>query len=55
MSTQLANDTGGRDRHTGNPVGDRQPLTSRDGRAVIDEFTGLKWITVEPLKQQYPV
>ena len=26
-----------------------------DGRAVIDEFTELKWITVEPLKQQYPV
>ncbi|QRR32467.1 aldehyde dehydrogenase [Hydrogenophaga sp. YM1] len=26
-----------------------------DGRAVIDEFTELKWITLEPLKQQYPV
>jgi len=26
-----------------------------DGRALIDEFTELKWITVEPLKQQYPV
>ena len=25
-----------------------------DGRAVIDEFTELKWITVEPLVQQYP-
>ena len=26
-----------------------------DGRAVIDEFTELKWITVEPSAQQYPV
>ena len=26
-----------------------------DGRAVIDEFTELKWITVEPSVQQYPV
>jgi salicylaldehyde dehydrogenase len=26
-----------------------------DGRAVIDEFTEVKWITIEPLKQQYPV
>ena len=26
-----------------------------DGRAVIDEFTELKWITLEPLVQQYPV
>ena len=26
-----------------------------DGRAVIDEFTELKWITIEPLKQQYPI
>ena len=25
-----------------------------DGRAVIDEFTELKWVTIEPLKQQYP-
>jgi acyl-CoA reductase-like NAD-dependent aldehyde dehydrogenase len=25
-----------------------------DGRAVIDEFTELKWITIEPLKQDYP-
>lgn len=25
-----------------------------DGRAVIDEFTELKWITIEPLKQEYP-
>lgn len=25
------------------------------GRAVIDEFTELKWITLEPLKQDYPV
>ena len=25
-----------------------------DGRAVIDEFTELKWITIEPLSQQYP-
>ena len=25
-----------------------------DGRAVIDEFTELKWITVEPADQQYP-
>lgn len=25
-----------------------------DGRAVIDEFTELKWITVEPSDQQYP-
>lgn len=26
-----------------------------DGRAVIDEFTELKWITLEPAGQQYPV
>jgi acyl-CoA reductase-like NAD-dependent aldehyde dehydrogenase len=26
-----------------------------DGRAVIDEFTELKWITLEPSGQQYPV
>jgi acyl-CoA reductase-like NAD-dependent aldehyde dehydrogenase len=26
-----------------------------DGRAVIDEFTELKWITIEPSVQQYPV
>jgi acyl-CoA reductase-like NAD-dependent aldehyde dehydrogenase len=26
-----------------------------DGRAVIDEFTELKWITVEPAVQHYPV
>lgn len=26
-----------------------------DGRAVIDEFTELKWITVEPSVQNYPV
>ena len=26
-----------------------------DGKAVIDEFTELKWITLEPLVQQYPV
>jgi len=26
-----------------------------DGRAVIDEFTELKWITIEPASQQYPV
>jgi acyl-CoA reductase-like NAD-dependent aldehyde dehydrogenase len=26
-----------------------------DGRAVIDEFTELKWLTVEPSVQQYPV
>jgi salicylaldehyde dehydrogenase len=26
-----------------------------DGRAVIDEFTELKWITIEPKVQQYPV
>jgi acyl-CoA reductase-like NAD-dependent aldehyde dehydrogenase len=25
------------------------------GRAVIDEFTELKWITIEPSVQQYPV
>ncbi len=25
-----------------------------DGRAVIDEFTDLKWITIEPEGQQYP-
>lgn len=25
-----------------------------DGRAVIDEFTELKWITIEPSVQQYP-
>ena len=26
-----------------------------DGRAVIDEFTELKWVTIEPSVQQYPV
>lgn len=26
-----------------------------DGRAVIDEFTELKWVTIEPSDQQYPV
>jgi acyl-CoA reductase-like NAD-dependent aldehyde dehydrogenase len=26
-----------------------------DGRAVIDEFTELKWVTVEPAGQAYPV
>jgi acyl-CoA reductase-like NAD-dependent aldehyde dehydrogenase len=26
-----------------------------DGRAVIDEFTELKWITIEPASQPYPV
>jgi salicylaldehyde dehydrogenase len=26
-----------------------------DGRAVIDEFTELKWITIEPSLQNYPV
>jgi acyl-CoA reductase-like NAD-dependent aldehyde dehydrogenase len=26
-----------------------------DGRAVIDEFTELKWITLEPSVQQYPI
>jgi acyl-CoA reductase-like NAD-dependent aldehyde dehydrogenase len=26
-----------------------------DGRAVIDEFTELKWLTIEPADQQYPV
>jgi acyl-CoA reductase-like NAD-dependent aldehyde dehydrogenase len=26
-----------------------------DGRAVIDEFTELKWVTVEPAGQTYPV
>jgi salicylaldehyde dehydrogenase len=25
-----------------------------DGRAVIDEFTELKWVTIEPFEQQYP-
>jgi salicylaldehyde dehydrogenase len=25
-----------------------------DGRAVIDEFTELKWITIEPADQPYP-
>jgi salicylaldehyde dehydrogenase len=25
-----------------------------DGRAVVDEFTELKWLTIEPLVQQYP-
>jgi salicylaldehyde dehydrogenase len=25
-----------------------------DGRAVIDEFTELKWLTIEPAGQQYP-
>ncbi|ETI60156.1 aldehyde dehydrogenase [Marinomonas profundimaris] len=25
-----------------------------DGRAVIDEFTELKWITIEPIVQDYP-
>ena len=26
-----------------------------DGRTVIDEFTELKWITIEPSVQDYPV
>lgn len=26
-----------------------------DGRAVIDEFTELKWITLEPASQDYPI
>jgi acyl-CoA reductase-like NAD-dependent aldehyde dehydrogenase len=26
-----------------------------DGRAVIDEFTELKWVTIEPSDQGYPV
>jgi acyl-CoA reductase-like NAD-dependent aldehyde dehydrogenase len=26
-----------------------------DGRAVIDEFTELKWITIEPANQAYPI
>jgi salicylaldehyde dehydrogenase len=26
-----------------------------DGRAVIDELTELKWITLEPSIQRYPV
>lgn len=26
-----------------------------DGRAVINEFTELKWLTVEPADQQYPI
>jgi len=26
-----------------------------DGRAVIDEFTELKWVTVEPADQPYPI
>jgi acyl-CoA reductase-like NAD-dependent aldehyde dehydrogenase len=26
-----------------------------DGRAVIDEFTELKWITIEPASQSYPL
>lgn len=25
-----------------------------DGRAVVDEFTELKWLTIEPFEQQYP-
>ena len=25
-----------------------------DGRAVIDEFTELKWLTIEPSDQPYP-
>jgi salicylaldehyde dehydrogenase len=25
-----------------------------DGRAVIDEFTELKWVTIEPYAQEYP-
>jgi salicylaldehyde dehydrogenase len=25
-----------------------------DGRAVVDEFTELKWVTIEPYEQQYP-
>ena len=25
-----------------------------DGRAVINEFTELKWITIEPSDQPYP-
>ncbi|MEL2319380.1 aldehyde dehydrogenase family protein, partial [Klebsiella pneumoniae] len=24
------------------------------GRAVIDEFTEIKWLTIEPFEQQYP-
>ena len=26
-----------------------------DGRAVIDEFTELKWVTIEPASQPYPI
>jgi acyl-CoA reductase-like NAD-dependent aldehyde dehydrogenase len=26
-----------------------------DGRAVIDEFTELKWVTIEPSGQPYPI
>jgi acyl-CoA reductase-like NAD-dependent aldehyde dehydrogenase len=26
-----------------------------DGRAVIDEFTELKWVTIEPSDQSYPI
>jgi acyl-CoA reductase-like NAD-dependent aldehyde dehydrogenase len=26
-----------------------------DGRAVVDEFTELKWVTIEPSSQQYPI
>lgn len=26
-----------------------------DGRAVIDEFTELKWLTIEPARQPYPI
>jgi acyl-CoA reductase-like NAD-dependent aldehyde dehydrogenase len=26
-----------------------------DGRAVIDEFTELKWVTIEPSNQPYPI
>jgi len=26
-----------------------------DGRAVIDEFTELKWVTIEPFSQDYPI
>jgi acyl-CoA reductase-like NAD-dependent aldehyde dehydrogenase len=26
-----------------------------DGRAVIEEFTELKWVTIEPAGQPYPI
>lgn len=26
-----------------------------DGRAVIDEFTDLKWVIIEPAVQPYPI